>query len=288
MEQKLYFVSGKGGVGKSTIAAAIAWNLSQIHGKRTLLVELGLRSYFKYVFPQCAETVDYQPSAVAPRLDVALWSGDRALREYITHFVKIEKLVDLFFDNPMMGAFVDAAPALRELAVLGKITSGLRNVGPKLPYDCIVVDSYATGHHLALFQAPLGMLRSMKYGPIHTESRSMLDTVINSQHSRHFLVFLPEPMPAQETFDLQQQLETDFQIRSQLILNMSLTSAIQQSQFQNDPPSFQHYLNNKTQQELDALGVFPSESVFKVPFIFNNSDWQHTLTEVSGHLGELC
>lgn len=94
MKQEIHFVTGKGGVGKSIMAAALALKLSQT-GKRVLLVELGEQSFYRNFFD--LPHVGFQPTLVKPHLSVALWSGDTCLREYAHYLIKVESLSRLFF-----------------------------------------------------------------------------------------------------------------------------------------------------------------------------------------------
>ncbi|MBV2169811.1 MAG: AAA family ATPase, partial [Bdellovibrio sp.] len=170
MKQEIHFVTGKGGVGKSVVAAALALKKSR-EGKKVLLVELGDQSFYKDFFDLPA--VGYQPTAIAPNLSLALWTGEACLQEYARHFIKVESLAKLFFENAVMKAFINVAPALPELAIMGKVTSGPRKHGPALPFDCLVVDAFATGHFVALLEAPKGMAQAVQFGPMGEQSRSI-------------------------------------------------------------------------------------------------------------------
>lgn len=214
-------VTGKGGVGKSVIAAVLAKQLAK-QGFRTLLVELGDQSYYRHIFNQ---EVHYEPSPIESNLDVALWSGEACLREYVRHLLKIEKLVELFFDNRVMRAFVRAAPALKELAVLGKVTSGIRHWGPPLEYDRIVVDAFATGHFLALLKAPIGMGELIASGPMGEQSRSIQNVLSNPEQTKYLVVTLLEELPISETIELCDDLKKWFNVRPKIVANKYFTTA---------------------------------------------------------------
>ncbi len=213
-DQKIIFVTGKGGVGKSVVALAFAKKLAR--NKRVLLVELGLRSFYSdfLKFP-----VEYQPQSYQENLDIALWSGAECLREYAIHLLKIESLYKLFFENRISRSLIDVAPALSELAILGKITSGIRDVGPPLNYDVIVVDCYATGHMMALLRAPRGMAEAVRFGPMAEQTSTMLATIRNFKICEYIIVSLPEELPAVEADELHREILDEVGVKPQIYCN---------------------------------------------------------------------
>ncbi|WP_413289319.1 ArsA-related P-loop ATPase [Bdellovibrio sp. HCB337] len=223
MTSEIHFVTGKGGVGKSTVAAALALKKAKA-GLRTLLVEIGDQSFYKDYFelPQ----VGFEPVKIQENFSVALWTGQSCLREYIIHLIKVESLYRLFFENAVMKAFVNVAPALPELAIMGKATSGPRHHGPALPFDCIVMDCYATGHFMALMGAAEGMAKAVKYGPMGDQSRSIDAMLRNPEVCHYYLVCLPEELPIKETEELHEELEKHFGVKAKVVLNKYLEGEI--------------------------------------------------------------
>lgn len=213
---EICFVTGKGGVGKSTFAASLALSRSK-EGKKTLLVELGTKSFYKEFFhlPQ----VGYRPQVWKPSLEVALWSGKECLHEYARHLLKIEKLYQLFFENAVSKALINVAPGLSEISILGKITSSHRRVGPRLDYDCLVVDAFATGHFMALLKAPQALAETVKFGPMAEQSQQ-IDTIIKNKNiTKYFVVSLAEEMPTLEALELYQKIEKQTGIKPQIVMN---------------------------------------------------------------------
>ncbi len=268
--QKITMVTGKGGVGKSAIAAAMAEVYAR-RGLKTLLVELGDHSYYQYVY----ETpIRYEPTRIFERFYIARWSGESALREYVYYLIRVRKLVDLFFENKIMRTFIRAAPALKELAILGKITSGIREWGPPLDFDRIIVDGFSTGHFLALLQAPVGMADLIESGPMGEQSRRIRDVLGRPDLSQYYIVTLPEEFPVVETIELKAELQAHFKVDAQVICNRlyetTMTTAWLE-QFSNQ--SFAEFLvNTKTAQacETDRLrqGV---RNFITLPLIFSDS-----------------
>jgi anion-transporting ArsA/GET3 family ATPase len=228
MKPEILFVTGKGGVGKSTVAAALALKKAQA-GQRTLLVEIGDQSFYKDYF-QLPE-VGFEPVKIRENFSVALWTGQNCLREYIIHLIKAEALYRLFFENAVMKAFVNVAPGLPELAIMGKATSGLRHHGPALPYDCIVMDCYATGHFMALMGAAEGMAKAVAFGPMGDQSRSINKTLRDSKLCHYYLVCLPEELPVRESEELYEELKKHYGIQAKIVLNKTLDEDIAASEY---------------------------------------------------------
>lgn len=216
--QRIIFVTGKGGVGKSAVAASLAL-LEAKRGAKVLLAELGEKSFYRHVFPSAGSAT---PTQVTAGLDVVRWEVDHCLREYLRHYLRLDTVVDLFFSNRIMRSFVGAAPGLRELVLLGKITSGVRGIGPDLPYDVVVVDAFATGHFRALCLACVGMAEVVRFGPMGEQSRQMEQVLRNRKTTSMVLVTLPEELPINETGELKDFLKTQFQQEPTVILNRCL------------------------------------------------------------------
>jgi len=224
----IHLITGKGGVGKSTVAASLAWQLAA-QGRKTLLVELGERSYFRHVFQT---EIGANPVSINTHLSVTRWEGEACLREYLQHLLKIEQVVKLFFDNRIMKALVQAAPALRELALLGKITSGPRRAGPAMNYDEVVVDCYSTGHFRALWRAPVGMAAAIPYGPMGEQSRSIVQTLKDPAHTKFYVTVIPEEMPVTEGLELARDIQNELEQTPRMVLNRWLESPLTAEQLQ--------------------------------------------------------
>lgn len=217
--EKVHFVTGKGGVGKSLIAASLARALS-LEKKPILLAELNETSFYQdfLSLPQ----ISYKPVAWKSNLDVAQWSPDDCLKEYALHLLKIEGLYKLFMENPVSKSLIQVAPGLHELALLGKITSSPRQHGPTMDHNQLVIDSFATGHFLSLLRAPSAMAEAVQFGPMGEQSRAIDHWVRNSDFTEIHIVTLSEELPITETIEMFEQLKKEFNLTAKVILNKVL------------------------------------------------------------------
>lgn len=216
----LIFVTGKGGVGKSFISALFARQLS-MESKRVLLVETGGWSYLRGVLGVPQE-VGFVPTSTPWGFDLALWRGEDCLREYVQYLIKVPWVGQQFLDHRWMKSFVQVAPGLREIAFLGKVTSGLRRHGPTLNYDFIVVDAVSTGHFVSMLKAPVGWAQAIRVGPVYTQCQSIISTLNDANKVSTYLVTLPESLVVEELRDLQTQLDPLLRSKISVLVNKCL------------------------------------------------------------------
>lgn len=272
-QQEIILVTGKGGVGKSAVAAAIALKKAQ-QGKKTLLVELGDQSFFRdYLGTVVAPLkVNFAPTALRTNLDVAIWSGPSCLKEYALYLLKIESLYKLFFENPVSKALLNIAPALPELSITGKITSHPRKVGPRLDYDVLVVDAFATGHFLALLKAPQGMAEAIQFGPMGEQSKSITEVLRNPEQTKYVVVSFPEELPVTEAVELSRGIEQLVGQRPVQVLNRWIEGlpggAVDgKSQFEQQMKKVQ----SRQEWSMQQLSEYP---VQKLSFVFESDAWK--------------
>lgn len=278
-EKQILFVSGKGGVGKSLVAAGLARELAKA-GKRVLLAEIGETSYYKDFWSLPA--IGHEPIRHSEGFDIAVWSGETSLREYVLFYLKMERLYSLFFDNKVMRSLVNVAPGLSEIAILGKITSGIRKVGPPLPYDIIIVDSFATGHALALLQAPKGMMEAIKFGPMGHHSREMDNVIKNPKLTGYIVVTLLEELPVTESLEFNQTLKTELGVQADVVANKVLEMPVAVSELQQiakgegepaaDLKEFSRFLERTDARQEKYMKVLKDSgvNVVTVPLIFSS------------------
>lgn len=267
----IIFITGKGGVGKSFAAALLARELAR-KGRKTLLVETGGWSYLQEALA-LDEPVQFKPQKTHFGFDLALWTGEECLREYVEFLIKIPWLGSQFLNNSWLRSLIQVAPGLREIAFLGKVTSRERQHGPPLEYDHIVVDAVSTGHFLSLLRAPMGWSSAITVGPVYTQCQSMLQVLNDPQKVQTFLIALAEPMVVEETEDLAQQFRQLLSSELKIILNKCKQFPELSSLKVNEP--LQDYLEElknqqsnqaeQRQQLQDKVGLFKS-----LPFFYKS------------------
>ncbi len=212
LDRRLHFVVGKGGVGKTTVAAALA-RCAAASGRRTLAVEMDTVGRLPTVLGLTGATTETR--LVAPNLAVLSIDGRTALEEYLGLVVPVKRLLHTVFSSRIYQYFVAAAPGLKELMTIGKIWyEATRLEGGRPAWDIIVVDAPATGHSLQYLRMPQAARDTFGAGLVQREAAKIVDLLQDPHTTAVNLVTLAEEMPVAET------LETCAQLADPLALPM--------------------------------------------------------------------
>jgi anion-transporting ArsA/GET3 family ATPase len=209
LEKRLIFVTGKGGVGKSTVSAALGVAAARL-GKRTIVCEVAQQERMSAVFHR--EGVGYRETEIADNLYAFSIDPQRALEEYLLQQIRIKPVYDLMFKNRIFTYFAAATPGLRELVTVGKVWELAqldRRVKKGSKYDLVIVDAPATGHGLGLLRTPKTFGDIARVGPIKRQADSISEFITDDSLTSVVAVAWPEEMPVNETIDLQRNLERE-------------------------------------------------------------------------------
>jgi len=214
-QPEILFVTGKGGVGKSVVAAALALRAATA-GRKTLLVEFGRQSFYERLLG-LAPGSDHYPGQ--PNLLLQRWEEEACLREYVGHYLPLQRAADFFLDNKIIRALVRAAPTLKELALIGKATGPHRLRWARSDRDLIVIDAFSTGHFLALLRAPRGIHEAVPAGPVGRQTGTILEVLQDPQKCRFVIVTLAQELPVSEALELHAAIAAETGQSARIVCN---------------------------------------------------------------------
>jgi len=217
LDKRLIFVTGKGGVGKSTVAAALGV-LAAREGKRTVIAELSSQERVPSLFGRAGR--QFEEVEVAPDLFTISIDPEHAMDEYLR--VKVGPLGHALGSSRLFQAFAMATPGMRELLSIGKVWELAqlhRRTHGADPYDLVIVDAPATGHGVGLLRTPRTFADIARVGPIAHQGRTIADTIADRGFTGVVAVATPEEIPVNETVSLCDALEHDEVAVDLVILN---------------------------------------------------------------------
>jgi anion-transporting ArsA/GET3 family ATPase len=194
-QRRLLFVTGKGGVGKTTVAAGLARSLAD-EGRSVLLCSVDERRDLADAFSLAQ--LRFEPTRVDDRLSVMAMDTEASLREYLKIFLKLPLVGRI---GPIAAAFdfvATAAPGVKEILTIGKLCYEVR----ERRYDVVVVDAPATGHITGYLAAPQALQQLVRVGLIRGQTDWMLQLLSDEATTGVLVVTTAEEMPVSETLQL--------------------------------------------------------------------------------------
>jgi hypothetical protein len=204
-DKRLVVVTGKGGVGKTTVAAALGLAAARA-GKRTVVCEVAEQERLAAMFG--VTDVGHSEHELAPGLHAVSVDPERAKLEWLRYQLKSGTLASLLGGSSLFGYLTAAAPGLSELVTIGKVWDLAqleRRTGGSV-FDMAIVDAPATGHGLGMLKAPSTYASVTRVGPVGRHAR-LIDRFLRDRAATGVLaVALAEEMPVNETIELEQRL----------------------------------------------------------------------------------
>ena len=307
LDLKLLFVTGKGGVGKTTVASALAL-LASLRGKKVLICEVDAKGDVAGFYE--ASPTGFNEREILPGLFAMTMDTEASLREYLKLQLKIPVVGRI---GPLAKAFdfvATAAPGVREILTVGKLCYEVRERN----YDLVVVDAPASGHIIGQLAAPQAINNLVKVGLIRTQTDWMLEILSDSRQTGLVAVCTPEEMPVNETIELAERVreETTVQL-SAVVVNRVLPELFGRQEEQvfdaltePDPlATLDALVGGEARPVLDAArlavtmrrtrtthldrlrhGIEDSVPMLYLPYLFTRSHGLRTTRQVAASLGE--
>jgi anion-transporting ArsA/GET3 family ATPase len=207
LDCRLLFFTGKGGVGKSTMAAATAM-LAADRGRRVLLVDVDGKGDLATLFEHAP--VGFSPVQVHPGVLAMSMDTEASLQEYLRLNLKVPVLGRLGPLARVLDFVATAAPGVKEILTIGKICWETReSIEGRADFDMVVVDASASGHIVAQLGAPTAIQELVDVGPVRSQTDWLVEILSDPALTAVNVVTTPEEMPVAETIELVGRLRTE-------------------------------------------------------------------------------
>lgn len=255
-QRRFVIVSGKGGVGRSTVCAALGLAAAR-YGLRTCIVQLNTRDDVGGAFGTPA--VSYVPIRLDRQLPLhaAMLRPAEALREYGVMKLRFKALHSLVFENDVMRRLLRMIPGMNELVMLGK--AWYMEEQEKAPdgtpaWDLLIIDAPATGHGLSLLRLPQVILSAVPLGPMAEDTRRMRALLEDPARTSLHVVTLPQELPATEALELAEQARTVLGMPTgYLFINMVLPQLLSEMQRRAARDALGHAETPLTRKALESV-----------------------------------
>jgi anion-transporting ArsA/GET3 family ATPase len=199
-ERRFVVVAGKGGVGRTTVAAALALAAAR-RGKRVLLTQTKSKERLSTLFGSGPVGTDLV------RMRDGLWAVNMtpqmSLREYGTMVLRSEFVAKQVLENRVTRSFLKAIPGVEDYSMLGKAWyHTTEEDGGRPRYDLVILDGPATGHLITLLMIPQTILDTVPEGPLTRPAKALHELMRDPRRSSLVLVTLAEDLPSNETLEL--------------------------------------------------------------------------------------
>lgn len=216
-DRRLVVVTGKGGVGRTTVAAALGLAAARA-GRRTAVVELSGLAALPGVLGLPGRSYGARPAA--PGLDVMSLTAIESMADFGQRKLGLGGLVRLILGSRLTSSFLEAVPGFQDIVQLGKIENMISEpLAGETRYDLVVLDGPATGHGLTLLSAARAMGEMTRVGPFHDLAGIIERFLSDPTRTAIVPVTLAEELPVHETLELAQGLGAEQRTLGAVVVN---------------------------------------------------------------------
>jgi anion-transporting ArsA/GET3 family ATPase len=221
MRRRLLIVAGKGGVGRTSVAAAMGLARAR-HGRRVLLMEIDPQAAMSHLF---GRPPSYDPVEVADGLFLSALDGRSAMSQYLSLVLPSARLTRAVLSSRLYDYFVQAAPGLRELIMIGKLLHEIeRRPATEKPWDNVIFDAPASGHALSLLSMPFAVDSTFGTGVVKRESRNIAALLRDRDRTAIIAVATPDSLTVSETIEAYQSLRERGLEPTTIVMNRVFTA----------------------------------------------------------------
>jgi anion-transporting ArsA/GET3 family ATPase len=200
-QSRVVIVAGKGGVGKTTVSAALARMAASV-GLTVLIVELEGKSGLSSAFGSL-ELLGYGERLLAPGIRARSITADQALLEYLDEHA-LGKVSRKLVSSGLVDVVSTAAPGIKDILILGKV----KQLEQSRVADLIILDAPAAGHALSFLLAARSLVDVVRSGVVKAQAQEVLDMLTSPHRCRVMLVTIPEETPVNEVVETAEALRT--------------------------------------------------------------------------------
>jgi anion-transporting ArsA/GET3 family ATPase len=302
LDKRLLFVTGKGGVGKTTVSAALALAAAE-RGKRTIVCEVSRQERMSRAFRR--EGVGFSETELAERFWAISIDPEDALFEYLRDQIGSRRIASFLFQNRIFEYLAAAAPGVRELATIGKVWELAqleRRNRRNAPYDLVIVDAPATGHGVGMLRTPRTFRDIARVGPIARQA-DRIDAFLRDRRTTGVVaVALPEEMPVTETIELRGSLGDQIGLDFDAVVVNGLyperfepaeAERIQSSNGAGSPAAraalrealWEHHRAREQRSQLERLEAAVGTDVVTLPYLFEPELDLDSFEQLAAELG---
>lgn len=252
LDRRLLFVTGKGGVGKTTIASALGV-LAARQGKRTLVCEFDAKGNLADFFG--SDPTSFAPTEVLPGLFAMSMDTEESLKEYLRLQIKVPLLAKIGPLARTLDFVANAAPGVKEILTVGKVAWEVKEDH----YDLVIADAAASGHVVAQLSAPQAIGELVKVGLIREQTSWLSEILDDPATTGAVLVSAPEEMPVSETLELAERIRTETNVD---IATVAVNRVLPELFGRGEEAVFEALAQPVERERLDAVVGHPTQPLF--------------------------